>query len=377
MEEEHSVHELLGAALASIMPRTLFLLTPLKMKGGNYGTISRIRSHLVKNGHSCLLWDLEEMEGISDINAVLEEHHVDLVIGIHAFRTGRFMKDSKIPYILILGGTDVNEFHKKEEHMSVMSKAVYKARFVIAFNESLQKRALNLWPHISRGQLAVIKQAVITNPCDTSTFCLHTELHNTYNIEDPEDKHIFLLVGAVRSVKNPVFIMDTISEWHKENPRILFLVIGPVSDQNYYQEEFKTALERCQGVVHIPGLPFESTHAAMQQAFALVNSSQSEGMSLAILEAMQLGLPVLARDIPGNSSIVQDGKNGLLFCTPQEFREKAARLLSDISQQRALIENAKEYVSLYHSANQEEMAYLDLVNCSLTATDLSFQNGYR
>nr|KAG5704697.1 hypothetical protein BaRGS_025339 [Batillaria attramentaria] len=115
------------------MPRTLFLLTPLKVKGGNYGTISRIRSHLVKHGHTCLLWDMEEMEAVGDINTVLREHHVDLVIGIHAFRTGRFMKDSKIPYILILGGTDVNEFSKKHEHMTVMSEAVYNARNVCVF----------------------------------------------------------------------------------------------------------------------------------------------------------------------------------------------------------------------------------------------------
>lgn len=41
---------------------------------------------------------------------------------------------------------------------------------------------------------------------------------------------------------------------------------------------------RCKGVVHIPGLSTACAHASMQQVFALVNSSQSEGMSLAILE---------------------------------------------------------------------------------------------
>ena len=32
---------------------------------------------------------------------------------------------------------------------------------------------------------------------------------------------------------------------------------------------------------------------------------------------MQLRIPVLARDIPGNSAVIEDGTNGLLFATPQ------------------------------------------------------------
>ena len=32
---------------------------------------------------------------------------------------------------------------------------------------------------------------------------------------------------------------------------------------------------------------------------------------------MQLKVPVLARDIPGNSAVIEDGENGLLFATPQ------------------------------------------------------------
>lgn len=37
--------------------------------------------------------------------------------------------DCKVPYILILGGTDVNEFSKDEERMAVMTVAVARARW--------------------------------------------------------------------------------------------------------------------------------------------------------------------------------------------------------------------------------------------------------
>ncbi|XP_070205018.1 glycosyltransferase 1 domain-containing protein 1-like isoform X1 [Littorina saxatilis] len=344
--------------LALGMPRTLFLLSSCKVKGGNYSTIARIRSHLVKHGHTCMLWDVAQLEETGDINQVLEEHQVDLLIGIHAFRTGKLMKDSKVPYILILGGTDVNEFCKNEDKMTVMTSAVNRAGCVISFCDSLQKKASALWPNLPPSQMTVITQAVITKP---SVFSLHRHLQDNNGICDSEDRHIFLLVGAVRAVKNPIYLMETFTELHRVNQKILYVIIGPVSDERYYNEEFQPALQRSEGVVYIPGLLFEDTHKAMHQCFALVNSSESEGMSLAILEAMQLNTPVLARNIPGNSAVIQDGQNGLLFSTPQECGKKALRLLSDDTYRAQLVFSAGEYVAVHHSLKQEEAAYVNIV----------------
>ncbi|KAL8604674.1 hypothetical protein ACOMHN_013454 [Nucella lapillus] len=114
--------------ITGTMPCTLFLLSPCQVKGGNYSTISRIRSHLVKHGHTCLLWDVKQVEEAGDITQQLQRHQVDMLIGIHAFRTGCILKDCKLPYVLILGGTDVNEFSKNEHHMAVMTTAVMRAR---------------------------------------------------------------------------------------------------------------------------------------------------------------------------------------------------------------------------------------------------------
>ena len=45
----------------------------------------------------------------------------------------------------------------------------------------------------------------------------------------------------------------------------------------------------------------------------------SEGMSGVLLEAMSLGVPVLARNNAGNATIIEHGRTGLLFGTPGEF----------------------------------------------------------
>ncbi|KAL8594417.1 hypothetical protein ACOMHN_018125 [Nucella lapillus] len=317
------------------MPCSIVLLSPSKAKGGNYSTLSRIMSHLQSQGHTCQLWGVGEAGTAGGITQGLKKlQQVDVLIGIHAFRTGRVLKDCTVPYILILGGTDVNEFYRDDHHMTVMTEAVMRARCVVSFSESLQRKAQDLWDH--------------------------------QGIVDGNNRFLFLLVGAIRPVKNPLYLIRCFSEWHQTFPKVLLLIVGPVSDEEYYKKEFQPALEKSAGAVtHIRGLTFEEVHSAMTHSFALVNSSESEGMSLAILEAMQLKVPVLARNIPGNQAIVEDGRTGVLFSSPEEFREKASQLMADAAYRSKLIEEAATHVIRHHSAEQEEASYLDLLHCCL------------
>jgi glycosyltransferase involved in cell wall biosynthesis len=51
----------------------------------------------------------------------------------------------------------------------------------------------------------------------------------------------------------------------------------------------------------------------MSTAHALVLPSLSEGQPTVVMEAMALGLPVIASDIPGTQELVHTGKTGFLF----------------------------------------------------------------
>ena len=64
--------------------------------------------------------------------------------------------------------------------------------------------------------------------------------------------------------------------------------------------------------VSIPGSVSDSTEA-LRQADLFVLPSREEGMSIALLEAMALGLPVVASSIPGNRRLIDDQEQGRLI----------------------------------------------------------------
>ncbi|XP_012941213.1 glycosyltransferase 1 domain-containing protein 1 [Aplysia californica] len=246
--------------------------------------------------------------------------------------------------------------------MQIMTDAVYHARYVVCFSETIKDRALFLWPNLCPERLKVISQAVETAPSQFDLLShLREEQPDLACLQSPDTLKLFLLVAGIRPVKNPTYLVSAFQEWHSREENVLLVVIGHRLNQEYVSKVFEPAVNKSPGVVYLPGLPMEDVHAALTQATALVNTSDSEGMCLSILEAMKLGLPVLARDIPANCAIVSNGLTGLLFDSPQMFLEKAQLLLSSSDVRQTLVTNARRYVNDQHNMEKERHAYISLL----------------
>ncbi len=80
------------------------------------------------------------------------------------------------------------------------------------------------------------------------------------------------------------------------------------------------------GAVDLPGA-MPDPGPALRAADLFLLPSDEEGMSVALLEAMALGAPLVASDIPGNRSLVTDGMHGRL--APPADPEALARAVLD------------------------------------------------
>jgi glycosyltransferase involved in cell wall biosynthesis len=111
-------------------------------------------------------------------------------------------------------------------------------------------------------------------------------------------------------------------------------------------------------------VPFRPDVLAFYRIFdAVVLPSRGEGLSQALLEAMALGLPVVASRAGGNVDLVRHGEDGLLVAPrdPAAFAAALARLLGDAELRRHLGARARrtsrERFSMQRTAALTDRAY--------------------
>ncbi len=117
------------------------------------------------------------------------------------------------------------------------------------------------------------------------------------------------------------------------------------------------------GSVVLPGA-FDNISQLLVAADVFVLPSWEEGMSLALLEAMAQGLPVVASDIPGNRDVV-DADCGLLVparCS-DPLSAAMARVFLEPDRARQLGQNARARVRDHFSLDRAVDEHLRLFEC--------------
>jgi glycosyltransferase involved in cell wall biosynthesis len=116
-----------------------------------------------------------------------------------------------------------------------------------------------------------------------------------------------LWVSAVESRKQP----ETFLKLARSNPDVPFVALGSVlpGDGEVYAEMFRST----PNIIWPGSVPRAVTRAIMAKAGALVFPSEREGLSLAMIEAIALGLPILAQPKSSMPELVRPGFNGELI----------------------------------------------------------------
>ncbi len=130
----------------------------------------------------------------------------------------------------------------------------------------------------------------------------------------------------ISAQKNLIMLVDAFAEFHKDFPEYKLDIIGdPVgNDAEGYVESVNKYIKQhnCERCIHI--LPSrKDIHEYIKDYSMFVSSSDFEGMSNSMLEAMTMGLPCVCTDCPagGARAVIKDGENGLLtsVCDPHEL----------------------------------------------------------
>ncbi|NXK65090.1 GL1D1 protein, partial [Sylvietta virens] len=318
------------------------------------------RSHLHAAGHTCVLKDAFLCESPTEIANLTSTDKFDAALAIHLYKGGRLLQGSRIPFGIIFGGTDVNEDIKCKEKRQVMGAVLEEARFAVAFTVEMKELAAAEWPD-ARKKIYVQSQGIKTAPSET--FDWYGFLQSAGIPTDTDSLHLFLLVCGLRRVKDPLYLVEVFSDWHRQDPSVHLGIIGPAvscCSTKKKKNKKKIKMKGCCKAVKLKSQPEE---AQARRKEMRDNPEDRELLFPFFIskKKMDLDIPVLARKKKRNAAIVKHKETKKKFSTPQEFVVLSKSLMNDPVMEKEIITRAKDYVKKHHSWEGERKTYQNLV----------------
>ena len=228
-----------------------------------------------------------------------------------------------------------------------------RAETVIAVSPSVREHLVS--------RLGVSRERVVVVPNGVD----HDVFHPAEPDSQPRRPTRILFVGRLIFNKGPELLLDGLSLLAGANVDFTAALLGDGPLRGRLEKLADQA--PLAGRVSIVGR-VDDVAERMRQADIVVRPSTTEGLPLALLEAMASGLCVVASDIPGNRDLIRHGENGLLF-RPGDADSLAANL-------RRVVEDDRERRRLAGAAHRTSLGYSWDESAQATASALARAAGF-
>lgn len=155
--------------------------------------------------------------------------------------------------------------------------------------------------------------SIIYNSCEESLFQPRDNLLAKDKCGLPPDKRIILFVGNLIKIKGVYTLVEALKMLNDKYPDSFVAVLLGQGDERGKLEELVQRYGLANNVKFIGWIPQTLLPDYYNAADVFVLPSVVEGHSIALLEAMASGLPLIASNIEGNRESVLNLQNGLLF----------------------------------------------------------------
>ena len=175
---------------------------------------------------------------------------------------------------------------------------------------------------------------------------------NNWKLSNSGKSGKIIFVGSICKRKGVEVLLEAVSLVKRLFPKILLRLIGR-GNGNYveYLQNLCTQLEIDENVEFLGFKSAEEIAMYHLDSQIFVLASQNENSPNSLAEAMVSGLPVIATNVGGISSMVKNAETGLLISpdNPGKLAEKIIYLLNNPDERKRLGDNAKNVArKLYH-----------------------------
>ena len=318
----------------------LFFTPYFNQPRGNATTSKRIIHFLQKQGIEASVFPYEEKD-------YWNLPSPDVIHILHATRFVEWAKENNYqinrPYIVSMGGTDINLDLQNE-----MSEEVFTlldgASSITVFTEDARSKVAVLQANWYK------KTEIIPQPAWVAWSGIQPVNYNAPHI---------LLPAGLRPIKDVLHVLPALDELVQRYLGLRFTIIGANLQESVFEQVMSACATR-PWMLYAGVVPFDVMVHWYNQANIVINTSISEGQSLAVMEAMSVGRPVIARGNEANKSIIRTGQTGFIYNTMDEFATGIDSIMTDAPLREQVISQSKEWIHRHASPWEEAKQYIRL-----------------
>ena len=209
--------------------------------------------------------------------------------------------------------------------------------------------------------------SVLPNGVDCTKFYRYAT--TSYKMNDPDDLTNEIILGSVGRLsdqKNYPLLLEAMKAAIQRKPNLRLWLVG----NGPLRAELTARASELgiSGHVDFLGERTDVPDLLNKMDMFVLPSYTGEGMANCILEAMAVGLPVIASDIAGNLEIVQDHKTGLLFPSKNlpELVDRIVTMSGDPAMREkmgsAAMDRIRESFSMQRMVDRYEQLYARLMD---------------
>ncbi|WP_017470982.1 glycosyltransferase family 4 protein [Amphibacillus jilinensis] len=265
-------------------------------------------------------------------------------------------KKHKIPYVVAVRDTDVNQYFKKARHLKPYALKILKNASTIVFLSKVYKESV-IDKFVPTDLQAIFSEKSFVVPNGISSFWLQNIYKDRPKFNVNKEEITLLFVGQIIKRKN----IESIIEAKKEimdltGKKIKILLVGEKKDNDYYRY-----LSKLGEFQHIRQCSQEELINFYRKSDVFVMPSLTETFGLVYAEAISQGLPVIYSKGQGFDGQFEDGIVGYSV-SPMNFKELAKKIQEilknyDVISARCINKCIRfnweqitdDYISLYNS----------------------------